>query len=90
MHQPRASELAARDQFAHRAVRLIVAVRVADVEHDTRAVGRIDHRLGFVERRRHGLLAQHVLARVCGGYDVPGVKVGRRGDVDGIDVVERQ
>ncbi len=61
---------------------------MADVERDAGAIGGVDHRLRLCERGGHRFFAEHVFAGLGGRDDVLRVQIGRRCDVDRVDVVE--
>ena len=68
-----------------RSDRRVEAVAVADDEVHAGALRGRDHRARLVERERHRLFDEHVLAARRGGDRVLGVVLVRRGDVDGFD-----
>ena len=84
-HADRA-EFTAFAELAHARDRAIEAVAVADDQDAAGARGRLDQRRAFVERDRHRLLEQHVLAMVEGERRMMGMELMRRGDVDDVDV----
>ncbi len=59
---------------------------VGDHQHPARRVRGRDHRLGLLQRGRHRLLDQHVLARLQAGDRLLGVQAVRRAHHHGIDL----
>ena len=59
---------------------------LGDHQRHARLVGGFDHLPAFVERDRHGLLGDRVLARFGRGDGQRRVRVVRRADIHGIDV----
>ena len=59
-------------------------------EHDAGRRRGGDHRVGGGDGRRHGLLDEHVLARLAGRDGQLGMEGVGGADVDGVDVVARE
>ena len=83
---PDRAKRAARDELAGARNGAIEAVAVADDHADAGARHGIDHRLAFVERHRHRLFHQNVLATRRGCGDMSRMELVGRGDVDDVDV----
>jgi hypothetical protein len=65
--------------------RRVEAVAVTDDQPDIGALGCSYHAAAFVERDRHRFFDQHVLAASRSRFDVLGVQLVRRGDIDDVD-----
>jgi len=65
--------------------RRVEAVAVTDDKPDIGALRRGDHAVALVERDRHRFFHQHMLAGGGSRFDVVGVQLVRRGNVDNID-----
>ena len=79
------AERAARDQFARARDRRVERMAVADDEMHVRALRRLDHRGAVVERQRHRLLDQQMLAVLGGEHRMTRVILMRRRHIDGLD-----
>jgi hypothetical protein len=74
------------DGFGDRGVCRIEAAVEADLERHPVGLDRIQPALELVEEERHRLLAEHRLARLCGGDHQVHVGVGAGADGHGVDV----
>jgi len=61
-----------------------------DAKLDARAGASLNHLFTLGQRQGQWLLAEHVLASLGRGHDLPVVQVSGRGDVDGVDPVVAQ
>ena len=64
----------------------VEAATVSDAEHALRLLARIDHLLTPLLGNLHGLLAEHMLARLCGLDRMFGMECVRRDDIDHVDI----
>ena len=74
---------AAPDHRARPQIRQVEAVAVADQQLDVGRLRRRDHLAAILDRQRHRLFDQHVLAVFRGEFHMRHMKLMRRGDVDG-------
>ena len=66
--------------------RRVVEEVLGHAEECAGAGGGLGDAVGLIQGRRDGLLAGDVLARLEGGYGLLGVQVGRREQLDGVDL----
>ena len=86
LDHPHPSERAGGDDLTHAADGQIEAVGMPDHEQNARRLCGLNHGLGAVERSRHGLFGQDVLARRAGEHHMVAVKFGGGADVDNIKI----
>ncbi len=80
------AEPALVDQLLDPDVRPVELHHVAFLEEHAPAAAEGHGLPGLIEAERQRLLAEDVLARLGGQLDLPGVAIGRRGDVDRFDL----
>ena len=85
---PRAAERTARDEFAHRAIRLVITVRVPDLQHHARAL-RAASIIACASSSVVAIGFSHstCLPAVRCRDDLRGVQIGRRRDIHGVDEI---
>lgn len=84
--QPQVAQGARSGEFHRGAVIGLEMAAIADHQALARALARGDHPRAFVRRKRHRLLAHHVLARGKGALGPLRVEAGGQDDVDRLDL----